>query len=111
MRSTAKAAHSPYTTLFRSIPELSAALGVMRKNEGIPRTEWNKEDQEIFSNASDKPDYEKCVAISTKASIREMLAPGLLAVMVPVLFGFLGGPDRKSTRLNSSHVAISYAVF
>lgn len=77
---------------FRAIPELSAALGVMRKNEGIPMTEWNKEDQEIFSNASDKPDYEKCVAISTKASIREMLAPGLLAVMVPVLFGFLGGP-------------------
>src|SRR5690625_6753096 len=64
----------------------------MRKNEGIPMTEWNKEDQVTFSNASDKPDYEKCVAISTKASIREMLAPGLLAVMVPVLFGFLGGP-------------------
>src|SRR5690625_5449652 len=77
---------------FRDIPELTTALGVMRKNEGIPMTEWNKEDQVTFSNASAKPDYEKCVAISTKASIREMLAPGLLAVLVPVLFGLLGGP-------------------
>jgi K(+)-stimulated pyrophosphate-energized sodium pump len=35
-----------------------------------------------------KPEYEKCVAISTKASIREMLAPGAIALLVPVLIGF-----------------------
>jgi len=33
------------------------------------------------------------VEISTTASIREMVAPGLLAVIVPVLFGFFGGPE------------------
>ncbi|MDA0874970.1 MAG: V-type H(+)-translocating pyrophosphatase, partial [Bacteroidetes bacterium] len=32
-----------------------------------------------------KPDHERCVAISTKAAIREMVAPGLLAVLVPVI--------------------------
>ena len=36
-----------------------------------------------------KPDHERCVAISTKAAIREMVAPGLLAVLVPVIIGFI----------------------
>lgn len=35
-----------------------------------------------------KPEYEKCVAISTKASIREMLLPGAIALLVPILVGF-----------------------
>ncbi|MDX2003577.1 MAG: sodium-translocating pyrophosphatase [Chitinophagales bacterium] len=35
-----------------------------------------------------KPEYEKCVAISTEASIREMIAPGLIALLVPVIVGF-----------------------
>lgn len=39
-----------------------------------------------------KPEYEKCVAISTKASIREMLAPGAIALTVPVAVGFIFGP-------------------
>jgi K(+)-stimulated pyrophosphate-energized sodium pump len=40
-----------------------------------------------------KPEYEKCVAISTKASIREMIAPGAIALIVPVLVGFTFGPE------------------
>ena len=40
-----------------------------------------------------KPEYEKCVAISTKASIREMVAPGLVALITPVVVGFLFGPE------------------
>ena len=35
-----------------------------------------------------KPEYEKCVEISTKASIREMMLPGAIALVVPVLVGF-----------------------
>ncbi|HET6227680.1 MAG TPA: sodium-translocating pyrophosphatase [Bacteroidia bacterium] len=35
-----------------------------------------------------KPEYEKCVAISTKASIREMMLPGAIALLVPVIVGF-----------------------
>lgn len=35
-----------------------------------------------------KPEYEKCVEISTKASIREMVLPGAIALLVPVLVGF-----------------------
>ncbi|HEY5746913.1 MAG TPA: sodium-translocating pyrophosphatase [Chryseolinea sp.] len=40
-----------------------------------------------------KPEYEKCVAISTKASIREMIAPGAIALLVPVIVGFTFGPE------------------
>lgn len=40
-----------------------------------------------------RPEYEKCVEISTKASIREMIAPGAIALIVPVLVGFFFGPE------------------
>lgn len=40
-----------------------------------------------------KPEYDKCVAISTQASIREMIAPGLIALVTPVVIGFLFGPE------------------
>ena len=40
-----------------------------------------------------KPEYEKCVAISTKASIREMVLPGAIALTVPVIVGFIFGPE------------------
>ncbi len=40
-----------------------------------------------------KPEYEKCVAISTKASIREMMMPGAIALISPVIVGFVFGPE------------------
>ena len=40
-----------------------------------------------------EPEYDKCVAISTKASIREMLAPGAIALISPVIVGFIFGPE------------------
>jgi len=40
-----------------------------------------------------KPEYEKCVAISTKASIREMMLPGAIALITPIIIGFVFGPE------------------
>jgi K(+)-stimulated pyrophosphate-energized sodium pump len=40
-----------------------------------------------------KPEYEKCVAISTKASLREMMLPGAITITSPVLIGFIFGPE------------------
>ncbi len=40
-----------------------------------------------------KPEYDKCVEISTKASIREMMLPGLIALIVPIIVGFTFGPE------------------
>jgi K(+)-stimulated pyrophosphate-energized sodium pump len=40
-----------------------------------------------------KPEYERCVAISTQAAIREMIAPGAIALLAPVIVGFTMGPE------------------
>jgi K(+)-stimulated pyrophosphate-energized sodium pump len=40
-----------------------------------------------------KPEYGRCVAISTQAAIREMVAPGAIALIVPVIVGFTMGPE------------------
>lgn len=40
-----------------------------------------------------QPEYEKCVAISTKASIREMMLPGAIALISPIIVGFIFGPE------------------
>jgi inorganic pyrophosphatase len=39
-----------------------------------------------------KPDYKKCIAISTEASLKEMIAPGCLVIFTPLTIGFLFGP-------------------
>ena len=40
-----------------------------------------------------EPEYDKCVAISTEASLREMILPGSIALVTPVLVGFAFGPE------------------
>lgn len=40
-----------------------------------------------------QPEYEKCVAISTDASIRKMMLPGAIAIVSPLLVGFIFGPE------------------
>jgi len=79
---------------FKDIPELNAALAAMKRNDGKEMSEWSDADRKIFDAADGKADYEKCVEISTQASIREMVLPGLLAVITPVAVGFLGGAER-----------------
>jgi K(+)-stimulated pyrophosphate-energized sodium pump len=40
-----------------------------------------------------KPEYDKCVAISTEASIKKMMLPGAIAILSPLVIGFLLGPE------------------
>ena len=77
---------------FKDIPELKAALEIMRKYDA-DISKANVKDRAVFDAADGKADYEKCVEISTKASIKEMVMPGLLAILVPVTIGFLGGAE------------------
>ncbi|MCB0650955.1 MAG: sodium-translocating pyrophosphatase [Saprospiraceae bacterium] len=78
---------------FKDIPELKAALEVMRRNGKNEYEDWNKADQDTFDAADGKADYTKCVDISTKASIREMVLPGMVAILSPILVGFTGGAE------------------
>ncbi len=78
---------------FSSIPQLKAALEVMKRNQGKDQSEWNKEDIDVFEEANGKAEYGKCVEISTKSAIKQMVVPGLLAVIVPVITGFLGNKE------------------
>ena len=77
---------------FKDIPALKAALEVMRKNNS-DMSKASAEDRKIFDAANGVAEYDKCVEISTRASIREMVAPGLLAIIVPVLIGYIGSAE------------------
>ena len=75
---------------FRDIPQLKAALVVMKKYDS-DMTKATPEDRKIFDAADGVADYSKCVEISTKASLREMVFPGIMAIAAPVLVGYVGG--------------------
>ncbi len=77
---------------FRDIPKLKAALEVMRKYDS-DMSKASEADRKIFEEADGVAEYEKCVAISTQASIREMVLPGLMAIAAPVAVGFIGGAE------------------
>ena len=77
---------------FKDIPALKAALEVMKKNNS-DMSKASAADKKIFDAAIGVAEYDKCVEISTQASIKEMVTPGLLAIIVPVLIGFFGGAE------------------
>ena len=72
---------------FNTIPELKSALAVLKKYEDGEK--WSEEDVKIFEAADGKAQHGKCVEISTQSAIREMVVPGMLAVITPVLVGFV----------------------
>ena len=77
---------------FRDIPQLKAALEVMRAVDS-DMSKATADQRAIFDAADGYAEYDKCVDISTKASIKEMVLPGLLAIAVPVAVGFIGGAE------------------
>ena len=77
---------------FKELPKLKAALKVMRKYDS-DLTKASKADMKIFNEADGVAEYSKCVEISTQAALREMILPGLMAILVPVAIGFGGGPE------------------
>lgn len=77
---------------FSDIPALKNALEIMRKYDSKIEKATEAE-MEIFQLADDAAEYDKCVEISTKASIKAMVLPGLLAIGSPVVIGFGGGAE------------------
>ena len=59
-----------------------------------------------------KPDYTSCVGISTTAALHEMIIPGVMAVLVPLLVGLLLGPEALGGLLAGSLVTgVLLAIF
>ncbi|MCK5704903.1 MAG: sodium-translocating pyrophosphatase [Cyclobacteriaceae bacterium] len=77
---------------FNDIPALKSALEIMKKYDTNLK-KATKEERKIVEEAEEQVEYDKCVMISTEASIKEMVLPGILAVSAPVLIGFLGGAE------------------
>ena len=77
---------------FKELPKLKAALEIMRKYDS-DLSKASKADLKIFNEADGVAEYSKCVEISTQAALREMVLPGIMAISVPVVVGFLGGAE------------------
>jgi len=59
-----------------------------------------------------KPDYKTCVAISTQAALKEMIVPGIIAVLAPLAVGFILGPEALGGLLAGSLVSgVLMAIF
>ncbi len=58
------------------------------------------------------PEYGKCVEISTKAALREMMLPGLIAIVSPILVGFFMGPEALGSYMAGVTVSgVLWAIF
>ena len=77
---------------FKELPKLKNALAIMKKYDS-DLSRATKAEMKIFNEADGVAEYSKCVEISTQAALREMILPGLLAISVPVLVGFIGGAE------------------
>ena len=73
---------------FREIPELKKALELMKLKD---KNDWNDQDNKLYNDALSKAEHGRCVEISTESAIKEMVLPGLLAVITPVVVGFVPG--------------------
>ena len=73
---------------FRDIPELKAALEVLGKGD---ESNWSDEDKATYETGLSKAEHGRCVEISTQAAIKEMVMPGLLAILTPVIVGYFTG--------------------
>lgn len=61
---------------------------------------------------TDRPDYASCVSISTKAALREMFLPGLMAVLAPLATGLILGPSALGGLLTGALVTgVLMAIF
>ncbi len=73
----------------------SMAMGAVGRAAFAMIEEVRRQFREIpgILEGTGKPDYARCVDISTAAAIREMVLPGLLAILTPVVVGFVGRPE------------------
>jgi K(+)-stimulated pyrophosphate-energized sodium pump len=72
---------------FREIPALRPALAIVKAAEDEERELTEEEETQVMA-AAKETQVPRCVAISTQASIKRMVAPGMLALIAPVVAGY-----------------------
>jgi K(+)-stimulated pyrophosphate-energized sodium pump len=95
---------------FREIPELRPALLAAQHaehEEGEP----NEKERDIIRAADNKAEYSKCVDISTAAAIRKMIAPGLMAVLAPVVVGLISADMLGGLLIGVTISGVCLAIF
>jgi len=75
---------------FSAMTMKSVGLAAKAMVEEIKR-QFDDNPNLLIPNHPDRPDYDKCITISTDASLREMIAPGALVMLSPVVVGVLFG--------------------
>ena len=78
---------------FRENPVLAKALALSRQHEHVPVDQWSAADQQILDQAIASTDSDRCIAIATRASLKQMVLPALLAIGSPLAIGMLGGGE------------------
>ncbi len=97
----------PY--LFSAMTIASVGKAANKMVEEV-RSQFEKDPAILEGKSS--PDYNRCIDISTKASLREMIAPGLLAILAPIVAGLIIGAEGLGGLLIGGLVsAIMLAVF
>ncbi|MBQ7197296.1 MAG: sodium-translocating pyrophosphatase [Synergistaceae bacterium] len=92
----------------------SLSIDAVSKAAGSMIEEVRRQFREItgIMEGTGKPEYEKCVAISTHAALTQMVVPGVMAIVVPVLVGFLLGKEALGGLLGGSIVTgVMMALF
>ena len=83
---------------------LAAAHEEMGRAAGIPQDKVLLEQANLGIKIG-KPDYRRCVDISTQASLREMLLPGAQVILTPIVVGYLFGPEALAAMLIGSLIS------
>ena len=89
------------------------AMGAVGRAASQMITEVGRQFKEIagLREGTAKADYTRCVEISTKAAIREMILPGLLAISVPVIVGFISKNMLGGLLVGVTVSGVLFAIF
>merc|ERR1739838_946197 len=89
---------------FAAMTMKSVGLAAMEMVMEVQR-QFDEKPHLLDENPSERPDYDACIAISTKASLKEMVAPGAMVIFTPLLVGILFGVQAVSGLLVGALIA------
>ena len=95
---------------FREIKVLRPALDLVKKAEDEERELTDEEEQQVL-DAAKQTEVARCVAISTQASLKRMVAPGLLALAAPIIVGYWSATALGGLLAGTLAAGVMLAIF